>query len=169
MQVAFVFWLLHRTRSQNTAKDKLLKNLEKHSVVSPLVHAVVLSSLATKPNLNNSKVNLSPLFPLLCLSLPPKKCCAFVVCLCKQAVWERWIEAGGHWGFTVMSIKEKQNTEKGQSAAAWADLTLNQLLTCLSCRIPGEHDDRGTGIRFPERGWLMSSGRRLFLTFNLSW
>lgn len=88
MQVLFVFWLLHRIRSQNTAEDKLLKNLEKHSVVSPSVHAVVLSSLATKPNLNNSKVNLSPLFPLLCLYLPPKKCCAFVVCLCKQAVWE---------------------------------------------------------------------------------
>ena len=66
-----------------------------------------------------------------------------------------------------MSVKKKQNREKGQSTAARGDPTLSRLLTCLSCWIPGEHD-RGTGIRFLWRGGLMSSGRRLFLTFNLS-
>lgn len=87
------FWFLFELFSpESEAKIcqqiSCLKNLEKHYVVAPLVHTVVLSSLATKPNQNSSWVNLSPLCPPLCLYLQPKKCCAFVVSLCKQAVWE---------------------------------------------------------------------------------
>lgn len=73
------------------------KSLEKHSVVAPLVQADVLSSLATKPNLNSSEVKLSPLSPPLCVFISRKKCCAFVVCLCKQGPCEnsanrsRWL------------------------------------------------------------------------------
>lgn len=151
----------------------LLRNLEKHSVAVPLVHADVLSSLATRPNLNSSKLNLSPLSPPQCIFISHPRNVVLLLCACvnRGRVRTLRIEAGGRRGFTVMSIKEKQNMAKGQSTAARADPTLNRLLTCLSCWIPGKHD-RGTGIRFPAKkgggAGLMSSGRRLFLTFNLS-
>lgn len=113
---------------------RLLRNLEKHSVVAPLVHTDVMSSLATKPNLNSSKVNLSPLSPL-CVFISHPRNVVLLLCACvnKGCVRTWRIEAGGRRGFTVMSIKEKQNMEKGQSTAARADPTLNRLLTCLSC------------------------------------
>lgn len=172
------FDLFSYHRSQNTAQHKTVrKPWEAFCCCTFFVHADVLSSLATRPNLNSSKLNLSPLSPPRCVFISRPRNVVLLLCACvnKGCVRTLRIQAGGCRGFTVMSIKEKQNMEKGQSTAARADPTLNRLLTCLSCWIPGKHD-RGTGIRFPAKGGgerggeagLMSSGRRLFLTFNLS-
>lgn len=149
---------------QNTS---LFSNLQKHSVVAPLVHADVLSSLATKLNLNSSKVNFSLLCPPLYVILSHPRNVVLLLCASVNNVCVRtWrIEAGGCRGFAVMSIREKQNTEKGQSTAARTSPTLNPPLTRLSCWIPGRHD-RGTGIGFPLWWWALA--RWLFLTFNLS-
>ncbi len=110
-------------------------NLEKYSVVAPFVHDDVLSSLATKLNLNSSNLSLSPLFAPWCVFISHPRNVVLLLCACvnKGCVRTWRIEAGGHRGFTVMSIKEKQNMKKGQSTAAQADPTLNRLLTCLSC------------------------------------
>lgn len=61
---------------------RLLTNLEKHSVVAPLVRTDVLSSLATKPNLNSSKVNLSPLSPPLCVFISHPRNVVLLLCAC---------------------------------------------------------------------------------------
>lgn len=117
---------------QNTS---LFSNLQKHSVVAPLVHADVLSSLATKLNLNSSKVNFSLLCPPLYVIISHPRNVVLLLCASVNNVCVRtWrIEAGGCRGFAVMSIREKQNTEKGQSTAARTSPTLNPPLTRLSC------------------------------------
>lgn len=69
-----------RIRSQNTSEHKT--NLEKHSVVAPLVQADVLSSLATKLNLNSSKLNLSPLSPPWCVFISHPRNVVLLLCAC---------------------------------------------------------------------------------------
>lgn len=61
---------------------RLLRNLEKHSVVVPLVHADVLSSLATKPNLNCSKLNLFPLSLPWCVFISNPRNVVLLLCAC---------------------------------------------------------------------------------------
>lgn len=120
IQFVFVFWLFPRIGSQNTSEHKT--NLEKHSVAAPSVRADVLSSLATKLNLNSSKLNLSPLSPPRCVFISRPRNVVLLLCACvNKGCVRTWpAEAGGRRGFTVMSIKEKQNMKTGQSTAAQA-------------------------------------------------
>lgn len=88
--LVFAFCLFPRIGSQNTPEHQT--NLEKRLLFAPLVHADVLSSLATKLNLNSPKPSPSPLSPpRRGLISPSEKCCAFVVCLCKQGLCENLV------------------------------------------------------------------------------
>lgn len=86
------------------------------------VQADVLSSLATELNLNSSKLNLSPLSPPRCVFISRPRNVVLLLCACvNKGCVRTWpTEAGGRRGFTVMSIKEKQNMKTGQSTAARA-------------------------------------------------
>lgn len=73
------------------------RNLEKRCAAAPLLRVSVLSSLATKLNLNSSKVNLSPLSRPLCVFISRPRNVVLLLCACvnKGCVRTRRIEAGG--------------------------------------------------------------------------
>lgn len=160
IQLVFVFWLFPRSRSQNTAKHCSLKILEKNCV-EPLLHIDVLSSLATKPNLNRSKVNLCLLFPPLCVFISHPRNVVLLLCACvNRGCVRTWqMEAGGRRGSTVMSINEKHNKYRGHGTAARADPTSNPLQTCARGWIPGGHDrGQALGFQWAAGWWAVAAG-----------
>lgn len=97
MQLVFVFRLSPESGAKIQQNIRLLTNLEKCSVVAPLVHADVLSSLATKPNLNSSKVSLTPLSPPLCVFISHPRNVVLLLCACVNKACVRTSANRSRW------------------------------------------------------------------------